>query len=291
MAQTVNARVQFSTASVENWEKVNPGLKQGELVMASKPSGKVLLKLGALGGSKYKDSLLVWDEENAEELTKEAKNANNSAIQAFNNTRTFAQKAQGSAVSAKQSEDNAKESETASKTSEVNAKASETNANQYATSAKQSADNSKTYDSDAQAQAKQAKDSAKSAQDNANAAITQANNSAKSANSANAKAQEATESATKAKASEDNAKTSEESAKMHEENAKKYADSINPETLATKEEAGVKYQIKRGAEYKEGEILTTPNLPPFYAIVVTKAGTTGDEEPDWDTIRTNVEGG
>ena len=40
MAQTINARVQFSTASLADWEKINPQLKEGELVLAKLDSGK-----------------------------------------------------------------------------------------------------------------------------------------------------------------------------------------------------------------------------------------------------------
>lgn len=61
-----NARIQFSTASKEEWEKVNPKLREGEMAVAKKENGKYMLKIGDAGGSKYKDSVLVWDQDDAE---------------------------------------------------------------------------------------------------------------------------------------------------------------------------------------------------------------------------------
>lgn len=59
---------------------------------------------------------------------------------------------------------------------------------------------------------------------------------------------------------------------------------------ATKQEAGVPYQIKRNTPYKVGDVLTSPSLPPGCVIVVTQAGTTGSTEPDWTTIKSNMGG-
>ena len=75
MATETNARIQFSTASVDEWEKVNPKLREGELAIAKKSSGKYLLKVGAAGGSTYKESVTVWDQDNAETLTATATTA------------------------------------------------------------------------------------------------------------------------------------------------------------------------------------------------------------------------
>lgn len=61
-------------------------------------------------------------------------------------------------------------------------------------------------------------------------------------------------------------------------------------TYATKVEAGIPYQIKRNTAYKVGDVLTSPSLPPGCVIVVTQAGTTGNTEPDWATIKSNMGG-
>lgn len=66
MAVETNARIEFSVASVEEWENVNPKLHQGEPVFAKKPSGKYILKVGAPGGSTYKNAVVVWDQDDAE---------------------------------------------------------------------------------------------------------------------------------------------------------------------------------------------------------------------------------
>ena len=66
MAVETNARIEFSVAAVEEWEKVNPKLHQGEPVFAKKPSGKYILKVGAPGGSTYKNAVVVWDQDDAE---------------------------------------------------------------------------------------------------------------------------------------------------------------------------------------------------------------------------------
>ena len=51
------------------------------------------------------------------------------------------------------------------------------------------------------------------------------------------------------------------------------------------------HYIKRSTAYAVGDVLTSPNLPYGAIIVVTQAGTTGDTEPDWDTIKNNLGGG
>lgn len=74
---TSNARIQFSTADEKTWKYINPMLREGELVITKKPSGKYRLYVGGTGGSKFNDSILVWDEEEAENLAnKAASNAN-----------------------------------------------------------------------------------------------------------------------------------------------------------------------------------------------------------------------
>lgn len=72
--------------------------------------------------------------------------------------------------------------------------------------------------------------------------------------------------------------------------AKKLNSTEAESTYATKQEAGVPYQIKRNTAYKVGDVLTSPSLPPGCVIVVTQAGTTGSTEPDWTTINSNMGG-
>lgn len=51
------------------------------------------------------------------------------------------------------------------------------------------------------------------------------------------------------------------------------------------------HYIQRNTAYSVGDVLTSPNLPYGTIIVVTQAGTTGANEPDWDTIKNNIGGG
>ena len=50
------------------------------------------------------------------------------------------------------------------------------------------------------------------------------------------------------------------------------------------------HYIKRSTAYAVGDVLTSPNLPYGTIIVVTQAGTTGADEPDWITIKNNIGG-
>lgn len=140
---------------------------------------------------------------------------------------------------------------------------------------------SKTWAEEAKGHAGNAKTSetnAKTSETNANSYMT----------NANAYMTNASGSATKAKTSETNAKTSEtnaaksaEDAKTHAENAAKY----DPSELIAK----AHHYIKRNTAYNVGDVLTSPNLPYGTIIVVTQAGTTGADEPDWTTINGGVE--
>lgn len=49
--------------------------------------------------------------------------------------------------------------------------------------------------------------------------------------------------------------------------------------------ADAHHYIKRGVSYTKGDILTSPNLPYDAVIEVTQTGSTGADEPDWDTIK------
>ena len=50
------------------------------------------------------------------------------------------------------------------------------------------------------------------------------------------------------------------------------------------------HYIQRNTAYAVGDVLTSPNLPYGTIIVVTQAGTTGADEPDWTTIKNNIGG-
>lgn len=109
MADTYNARVQFSTAPVTDWETVNPQLKEGELVLAKTAAGKYRLVVGGAGGSRYKDSVVVWDEADAQDLAalmkrylREARDARDSASDSESDSSRYADDAQ-------ESEDKARE--------------------------------------------------------------------------------------------------------------------------------------------------------------------------------------
>ena len=248
MAQTINARVQFSTASLADWEKINPQLKEGELVLAKLDSGKYRLIVGAIGGSKFKDSILVWDEVDAETLLANTEKASAAASASASAAKTSETHAKASETAAKTSETNAKASETASKTSETNAKASETASKTSESNAKTSATHAATSEGNAKASetasatsakaadtsaqnaagssasagsfASQAGDSAKAASTSAGNASTSETNAAASASDAKNSASNASVSASKASASEINAKASETAAKISETNAK-----------------------------------------------------------------------
>lgn len=69
-----NARIQFSTADESTWNAYNPRLREGELVISKNTLGKFTLRVGALGGSNYKDSTVVWDEVTAQKLITKAEN-------------------------------------------------------------------------------------------------------------------------------------------------------------------------------------------------------------------------
>lgn len=146
MANETNARIQFSTATVEEWEKVNPKLHEGEPVIAKKPNGKYILKVGAIGGSTYKDSVLAWDQDDAE---------------AKMNASTTA------AANAKASASAAAASQKAVKTSETNAVSSKTSAASSASAAASSASAAKTSESNAAASANTASNKAAEAANSA----------------------------------------------------------------------------------------------------------------------------
>lgn len=151
----------------------------------------------------------------------------------------------------------------------------------------------------AQAAAESAAQSAKSAQA-AETAATSAGSHALSASESekNSKsyADNASASASSASTSVDNAKISETNAKAAETNAaksaKEAADSAKAAAAHDPSEliAKAHHYIQRNTAYKVGDVLTSPNLPYGTIIVVTQAGTTGADEPDWTTIKNNIGG-
>lgn len=151
----------------------------------------------------------------------------------------------------------------------------------------------------AQAAAESAAQSAKSAQA-AETAATSAGSHALSASESekNSKsyADNASASASSASTSVDNAKISETNAKAAETNAAKSAEEAADSAKAAAAHdpseliAKAHHYIQRNTAYKVGDVLTSPNLPYGTIIVVTQAGTTGADEPDWTTIKNNIGG-
>ena len=213
MAVETNARIEFSVASVEEWEKVNPKLHQGEPVFAKKPSGKYILKVGAPGGSTYKNAVVVWDQDDAETKMTSTQEAAAQAL-AFKNA------ASTSANAAKASETAAAASKSAAATSEANAKTSETNAAASKTAAANSASTASTKATAAGNSASAAETSATNAAKSASAAATSETNALSSASAASTSAGNANTSASNAKTSETNAANSAKAAKQSEQNAK-----------------------------------------------------------------------
>ena len=220
MAVETNARIEFSVASVEEWEKVNPKLHQGEPVFAKKPSGKYILKVGAPGGSTYKNAVVVWDQDDAETKMTSTQEAAAQALASKN-------AASASASAAKVSENAAATSKSAAATSEANAKTSETNAAASKTAAANSASTASAKATAAGNSASAAATSEKNAASSASAAATSESNALKSASAAstsagNAKSSEtnASASASAAKVSENAAATSKSAAATSAENAK-----------------------------------------------------------------------
>lgn len=266
---TTNARIQFSTATVEEWEKVNPKLREGEPVIVKKPNGKYILKVGAIGGSTYKDSVLAWDQDDAE-----AK---------MNTSTTAAANAKASETAAKASQDAAKASETAAKNSQTTAESSATLAEDSATAASNfAAASEKSADSSASSAASSASSATASAGSATKAATSESN--AKASETASATSEKnAKSSETNAKTSETNAANSAKAAAQSEANAKVW----DPTQYVTKAAAN---QLLRNKSYAVGDIAYSPNLPSYLYLECITAGTTGATEPDMSTIKSGGNG-
>ena len=191
MAVETNARIEFSVASVEEWEKVNPKLHQGEPVFAKKTSGKYILKVGAPGGSTYKNAVVVWDQDDAETKMTSTQEAAAQAL-AFKNA------ASSSASAAKASENIADASKSAAATSASNAKTSETNAAASKTAAANSASTASVKATASANSASAAATSESNALKSASVAATSAENAKSSEANASASASAAAQSASAA---------------------------------------------------------------------------------------------
>ena len=223
MAVETNARIEFSVASVEEWEKINPKLHQGEPVFAKKPSGKYILKVGAPGGSTYQNAVVVWDQDDAETKMTSTQEAAAQALASKN-------AASASASAAKSSEDAAAASKSAAAISAENAKTSETNAAASKTSAANSASTASANATVSANSAIAAATSETNAAGSASAAATSESNAMKSASAANTSAGNAKGSETNASASASAAKSSEDAAA-----ASKSAAAISAENAKTSE--------------------------------------------------------
>lgn len=108
-----NTRIQFSTATEERWNAANPVLLEGEIAYVRKSTGKYKTVIGGQGGSKYNESVPVWDQEQAEQIITDAQKAMNSANSAI----TIANQAKdGAAASAATATEAMNEANTAKNT-------------------------------------------------------------------------------------------------------------------------------------------------------------------------------
>ena len=244
MAVETNARIEFSVASVEEWEKVNPKLHQGEPVFAKKTSGKYILKVGAPGGSTYKNAVVVWDQDDAETKMTSTQEAAAQAL-AYKNA------ASASASAAKSSENAAAASKSAAATSAANAKTSETNAAASETVA-------------------------------ANSASTASSNATVSANSASAAATSETNAAKSASAaatSEENALSSASAAAMSAGNAKRSETNASSSAIAAKSSENAAAASKIAAATSESNAKTSEANAAASANTA-KAWSMSDSSPD-----------
>lgn len=300
MAVETNARIEFSVASVAEWEKVNPKLHQGEPVFAKKPSGKYILKVGAPGGSTYQNAVVVWDQDDAETKMTSTQEAAAQALASKN-------AASASASAAKASENAAAASKSAAATSAENAKTSETNAAASANTAKawSMSDSSpdgvsgnksaKTWAEEANTSASNSADSASASQSSATESASSATNAANSANASKQSASASANSATAAASSASDSATSASNAKISETNASNSASAAaqsaenaktwDPTQYVTKAAAN---QLLRNTAYAVGDIAYSPNLPSYLYLECTTAGTTGATAPDMSTISGGV---
>ena len=218
-----NARIQFSTADESKWDSINPKLREGELVLAKKANGKYKMKVGAPGGSNYDKSTLVWDQDEAEEIRKNAETAAKTATEQAAAASSSATAASQSATTASNKANEAAGSASAAAASQTAAGASATSAGQSATAAARSA-------TTASNKADEAADSASAAADSATSANQSATSASKSATATEANA-------TKASNAAINASNSESNASNYAKNAANSASAANSSAQAAAESA------------------------------------------------------
>lgn len=272
-----NARIQFSLASEDVWLAYDPVLKEGEIVTVLKTNKKVKLVQGKVGGSKYSESTIIWDEDTAETVMNRSEVAAATATAQASAASSSASKAAASQAAAATSQTNAKASETAAKTSETNAKTSESAAGKSATSAASSASTASTQAGKATDSATAAASSAAQAGTFASTASTKATAADKSATAADKSAKDAAVAAETATSKASEAATSATSA------AKSATSAANSATeasgLVTKADYGF---LKRNTAYAVGDIAYSTQLPAGYYLECVTAGTTGENEPTFN---------
>ncbi|MDY6148968.1 MAG: hypothetical protein SPI35_08140 [Porphyromonas sp.] len=229
-----NARIQFSLATEEDWLSYDPQLKEGEIVTVIKGNKKVKLVQGKIGGSKYSESTVIWDEAAAQSLM----STSEAAAQAAGNHAVAAAASQSAAAA---SQSAAKASETASKTSENKAKSSETAAANSAAESAAAAADASTQAGMAQDSATAASTSAQEAAAHKNIAVSKATAADQSATAALEYKNQAVESAGAASTAANTASTkaataTSEAAKSKNEadRAQGYANSVNPANFVLK---------------------------------------------------------
>lgn len=262
MAVETNARIEFSVASVEEWEKVNPKLHQGEPVFAKKPSGKYILKVGAPGGSTYKNAVVVWDQDDAETKMTSTQEAASQALASKN-------AASASASAAKSSENAAAASKSAAATSAENAKTSETNAAASKTAAANGASIASAKATAAGNSASAAATSEKNAAAASSAAATSESNALKSASAASTSAGNAKVSETNASASASNAANSAKEAKASADRAATF----DPTSYYTKTETYTQEEVDAKIPTKTSQLTND-------AGYITKSDITEGSTPD-----------
>lgn len=108
-----NARIQFSTADESKWLSINPNLREGELVLSKKDNGRYKMLVGGPGGSDYKTSTLIWDQDNAEAIKASAEDAKTTALANASTAASSAETAVANATIATQEATSASESASA----------------------------------------------------------------------------------------------------------------------------------------------------------------------------------
>ncbi len=215
---TTNARIQFSTDSLDTWTTINPTLREGEPVLAKTNDGKYALYAGNIGGSPFTESILIWDETKAEGIIASAETAAEEAGTYRDEVKASAKEAADSATKAEAAATHVTEGVTEAKKQAAAAKVSAESAAKSAETAEYQAEQAKRYSerSDAAAQADRAEAAAA-------LATTQATNAAESATEAAAQATNAADSATEAATQAQNAAESAETATAKVEEAKTQA--------------------------------------------------------------------